>query len=138
MVFDTSSLVELALGSRSGMALSKKLGDSSINGHVTEIGICELSYVLCRREGFERSHKRVQDLLDSGYVQTASITDLIDLAAELKCERAISLADCFALALAKKLGLPLLFASRELEIEREMAKKKFDVELIFLEDFASG
>ena len=57
---------------------------------------------------------------------------LVDLAAKYKCERSISLADCFVLALAKRLGCKALFTRREQELVKEMNKKKFDVEILFL------
>jgi len=45
-----------------------------------------------------------------------------------------SLADCFILALAKKLGCKALFAKREVELEEELKKKSFDVEIVFIEE----
>ena len=53
----------------------------------------------------------------------------------LKCERALSLADCFCLALARKLECNAIFAKREAELVKETRKKPFDTEVLFLEDF---
>jgi len=46
----------------------------------------------------------------------------------------ISLADCFILALAKKLGCKALFARREVELKEEIEKQGFDIEIVFVEE----
>jgi hypothetical protein len=63
-----------------------------------------------------------------------SISPLIESASEYKCDRAISLPDCFSMSLAKRLSLPVLFAVREKELAKEIEKRPFDVEILFLED----
>ncbi len=55
------------------------------------------------------------------------------IAGNYKCERAISLSDCFTLASSKNMGFPALFKEEE-EIRQEINKKAFDVEIFFLED----
>ena len=55
------------------------------------------------------------------------------IAGKYKCERAISLSDCFTMAVSKNIGYPALFKEEE-EICQEINKKAFDVELFFLED----
>ncbi len=57
-------------------------------------------------------------------------------AASYKCERAVSLPDCYVIALAKMTGSTAVFARREREVIAEMDKRKFDVPIVFLEDFA--
>jgi hypothetical protein len=52
-----------------------------------------------------------------------------------KCERAISLADCYVLGLAKLEQADALFARRERELEKEIEKKSLDVQVHFLEDY---
>ncbi len=85
--------------------------------------------------GKEEAHARVKYLLDSGYIVLYEDTKLIELAAEYKCRKKVSLADCFTLALAKKISSPALFAKRKEELLEEMSKEPFDVKIMFLEDF---
>ena len=43
---------------------------------------------------------------------------------------------CFAIALAKEIGAPVLFSAKEGELIAEMSKEPFDVDILFLEDLA--
>ena len=58
--------------------------------------------------------------------------------ANYKCERAISLPDCFILSLGKNKSLKALFAARERELAEEMMRRPFDVEIRFLENHESN
>jgi hypothetical protein len=63
-------------------------------------------------------------------------SDELDMAAgTIKCERAISLADCYVLGLAKLEGVTALFAKREKELEKEIEERAFDIPVQFLEDY---
>ena len=63
-------------------------------------------------------------------------SDELDMAAGVfKCERAISLADCYVLGLAELEGATALFGRRESELEKEVKKKAFAVPVRFLEDY---
>jgi hypothetical protein len=55
------------------------------------------------------------------------------IAGKYKCERSISLSDCFTMAVSKNMVYPALFKEEE-EINKEINKKTFDIELFFLED----
>ena len=134
IVFDTSTLLELIYSTEEGKKLKEALKSERVLGNTTEINIAELRYVLCRRVGEEESKRRVNALISSGYVMVHEISRLIDYASRYKCERSISLSDCFTLALAKKMEVPAVFARREEELLREMSREEFDVEILFLED----
>jgi hypothetical protein len=134
LVFDASSLIELVFSTARGSKLMKLMIDEEIEVHATEVAIAELGYVLCRRVGKEEARNRIDKLLSSGYVAVESISPLIESASEYKCDRAISLPDCFSMSLAKRLSLPVLFAVREKELAKEIEKRPFDVEILFLED----
>ncbi len=135
LAIDASVIIELLLQSKAGIAIRNAMLDEIVDIHTTEIAITEVKYILCRRLGWEESCRRVEKLLSSGYLSIYKTEFLVDLAAKYKCERKLSLADCFVLALAKKLGCGALFARREQELIREMNREKFDVEILFLEDF---
>lgn len=110
--------------------------EENVYAYTTEIAVTEVKYILCRRLGWEEGCKRVNKLLNSGYIEVYGTGQLVDVAAKYKCGRSISLADCFTLALAKKLDCKALFARKEQELIKEIDKKPFDVEILFLEDIA--
>ena len=134
LAIDAGVIIELLLQSKAGIAIRNALLEEIIDAHTTEMAITEVKYILCRKFGWEESCRRVEKLLSSGYINVYRTDQLIDLAAKYKCERSISPADCFVLAPAKKLGCKALFARREQELVKEMNRKKFDVEILFLED----
>lgn len=135
LALDASTLIELIFSTLAGLKLKEAMRDGLIEAHTTELSIAELRYVLCRKLGLKESDGRVSKLLASGYIIVEDTPPLIMGASKYKCERAISLADCFCLALAHELFCGALFARRENDLVREMQKKPFDVEILFLEDF---
>jgi len=132
---DTSTLIELVYGTPLGVRLMNGMLDETVETVTHELAIAELRYILCRRIGREKAKSRVEKLLASGYLIVEDISELIDTAADYKCERSIALPDCFTLSLGKKASLPILFAGREKELTEEMERKPFDLEIQFLEDY---
>jgi len=134
LALDTSALIELLYSTPAGAVLREKLKQGQIEAFTTELNIAELRYVLCRKLGLKEAGVRVETLLASGYIIVEDFSALIADASELKCKRAISLADCFCLALAQKTSSKALFATREKDLTNEMQKTPFETEIIFLED----
>jgi len=136
----------------SGVVLAYLLGEGQVGGLVrSEIltrgsravycpgtAIAELFYILSRRRGEAFALEAVEALLGSGHVQVASSTRLDIEAGRYEYTRSVSLADCYVLALAKLLGTAAVFARREEDLGREVAERRFDVDIIFLEDLAKG
>lgn len=135
LVLDASVLIEALFLSPIGLRLVEAMEKDSVIAYTTESNVAELRYIACRRLGLIESKERVDRLLASGYIHVEDTSFLIEDAARLKCERAISLADCFCLALARRFAFKAFFARREDELVREMRKNPFDVEVLFLEDF---
>jgi predicted nucleic acid-binding protein len=135
-VLDASILVEFALGTPLGLRLEDVLEKEQVVAYATEVGTAEVRYVICRMLGSAESKDRVDKLLASGYVQVEEVSFLVEAAARLKCERAVSLADCFCLALAQHYQCSALFARREAELAKEMQRKPLGIDVLFLEDFA--
>ncbi|NHV98314.1 MAG: type II toxin-antitoxin system VapC family toxin [Thaumarchaeota archaeon] len=135
LVFDSSSILELLYSTSNGVKLKEALKAEKVEGNISEITVAEISYILCRKLGIEEARTRVKNLLDSGYITVHETFKLIEYASNYKCKRNLSLADCFSLALAKKLTVPVLFARREKELLEEISSGPFDVEILFLEDF---
>ena len=132
---DTSTLIELVYGTIGGKRLSDAILNEVIDAVTHELAIAELRYVLCRSLGKEEAKVRVEKLLASGYFLVEDISKLIETAADYKCERAISLPDCFTLSLGREGSLPVLFAGRERELAAEMERRPFGLDILFLEDY---
>ncbi|MEM3684043.1 MAG: PIN domain-containing protein [Conexivisphaerales archaeon] len=135
MVFDTSALLEMLFSTPYRVKAREALKSHSLSLRVCDITMAEAEYVLCKRLGEDEAHDRITNLLKSGYVDVYPDSELIEDAAEYKCKRSLSLLNCFSLALAKRKGTPVVFARREKELEDEMSKKPFDVDILFLEEF---
>jgi len=134
LALDASALIELVLSTSPGRKLREALKSGLVEAYTTELSIAELRYVLRRRLGINESSERVDKLLTSRYLAIEETSSLLVDASAYKCERAISLADCFSLALAHKLFCAALFARREKDLMSEMQRKPFDTEIIFLEE----
>ena len=134
LAIDTSALIELIYCEVLGQKLKKALESDMVEAWTTELAIAELKYVLCRKLGWQESNERVNKLLASGYVKTEDTLTLINEASKTKCKRAISLPDCFTLALAQKIGGNALFARKEQDLTNEMKRKPFEVNILFLDD----
>jgi len=98
------------------------------------LGLAEVFYTLCRRKGINFAKKSVTTFIKTRYCSFDDSDDLAIEAAAYKCERALSLADCYVIALAKLRGSVAVFARREKEMVAEVARKKFDVRILFLEN----
>jgi predicted nucleic acid-binding protein len=98
------------------------------------VNLAEAEYVLCRKLGPETAKSKLNNLRNSNYVATVDTEQASRIAAQIKRSRNIALADCYTLATAKVTESNALFAFRETELEREMKRQPFDVEVIFLED----
>lgn len=133
LVLDAGVLIELVLSSDRAAGLFRAMMEERAIARTTSLATTELRYILCRKLGMAESRERVGKLLKSGYIEVVD-APLPELASECKCKRAISLADCYSISLAKSISAPVVFATREEELLEEMDKKPFDVEILFLED----
>ena len=131
---DTGALIELCTHSIMGDRLRDILKNGEIIAYTHEIALTELSYILCRKIGWENAKRAVDSLLLSGYINIYDVSNLIEETSKIKCERPIALSDCLTLALAKEMKAKALFATRENEILREMNRKPFETEIEFLID----
>ncbi len=134
MVFDTSVLLELIGGSRAGRRLSELLKADLLRPLTTEINVAELRYILCRKVGQEQSKDVVEKLISSGYLRILPINDIAEEASLLKCRRAISLVDCFTIALGGVSRSRVLFAKHEQDLDKEIRKTPFGTTILFLQD----
>ncbi len=129
-------MIEMLSGTPRGRIVVDALASDKIIAYTSNVSISEAGYVLCRRLGLDVATSKVRSLLGSNYVSLIQTDRLNELVAEIKCARALALADCYCLATAKETRSKALFAFREEELQREISRKLFDVEITFLEDIA--
>ena len=101
------------------------------------LAISEIFYVLCRLRGVAFAEDKINNMVKSQVLKIYSTTELAIETGRIKCERAISLADCGCIATAKLANAKAVFAGKEEEIVREMERKPFDIEIIFLEELTN-
>lgn len=132
LALDSSVLIEMIYASAAGSELSKKILERKVFGHVSNLNLSEAEYVLCRQVGEKTARERVGALAGSGLIEIEEESQLHILAARVKCERAISIADCYTLAVAQLVRCPALFATREKDLVRELERKPFPNTVHFL------
>ncbi|MDE1858601.1 MAG: PIN domain-containing protein [Thaumarchaeota archaeon] len=138
MVFDTGVLVEIVNGSRLGHGLKPRLESGSLVPHLTDLNLFELSYLVCRRSGEAKAAEVIGSVRKAGYFEIHGNREFLEAAAKLKCGRALSVVDCVTIAAGESLGMPVLFATRERELDAELKARPFSVELRFLTDSEPG
>ena len=104
------------------------LDDGRITGYVTGVNLAEFYYKTCQKLGrqtadtwyYQIKRTRLQIVHDDDLTRSAGLE---------KCRQplSLSLADCFALALAKREKALLLTTDRELSKVREIEVKFFEV-----------
>jgi hypothetical protein len=132
---DTSALIEYLTGTKEGEAIKEyfKTLKPEETANCSILTVSEMLYILCRLKGATFAQDKISDMLKSQAIQVYNTTDLAIQTGKIKCERAISLADCSCIATAKLANAKAVFARKEKELAREMKRKPFDVEITFLE-----
>ena len=95
---DTSVIIEMLVSSSLGEWFMNALIADSAQAYTSDVNLAEAEYVLCRKLGPEESRSKVDNLRNSNYVIAANSEQVSRIAAQIKCKRAISFADCFCLA----------------------------------------
>ena len=133
IVVDTSVLMEILDETQLGENFFQKV--LSIT-HIQEFYISplvdtELKYILCRQKGYEDAIKITSEFLKDFTIYSEE--KLRDEAAHLKCNFAISLADCYSLATAKLLDIPV-YMKKEDEIEKVFSEISTLVNIKFIDN----
>ena len=136
LAVDASALIELVYCEPQGQKLKQALENDLVEAWTTELALTELRYILCRKLGWSVSSERVNKLLASGYFKVEDTLKLMNEAAKLKCCRAISLPDCFTIALSQEISGTALFARKEQDLTTEMQRKPFGINVLFLDEQA--
>ncbi len=135
---DSSVIIAYLLGEDLADLVEECVLLSSREVYAPRTALVETYYVTCRLGGRDRAREVLESLRGSGVVEFVGDDSLDEKAGDLKCSRAISLADCYVIALAELVGGAAVFARREAELAREQEREPFGVDLIFLEDILSG
>ncbi len=104
-------------------------------GCCTEMAILETFYILCRKISWKIAKTKINALKESHIIQIKPINTLLNKAAQLKCQRAIAIADCLTIALAESIKGKAIFYHKEKELEKTMENELFDIEVIFFDEF---
>jgi len=110
LVFDACALIAFAYDEEGADLLEKYLADDENTCFVHSLNFCEFYYHAYRRSSKSQATKMVREFLDLGLI----LRDDIDIefwqeAGALKAaHKKVSLADCFAIALAKRLDAELV------------------------------
>lgn len=133
IVVDTSVLMEVLDDTLMGKEFFQKvLSITQIQKfYISPLVDTELKYILCRLKGYENAIKITSEFLKDFTIYSEK--KLRDEAAHLKCNFAISLADCYGLATAKLLKIPI-YMKKENEIEKILSELSNLVKIIFIDD----
>ena len=136
LALDSSVFIAYFLGENTGQVVKDRIlsGDKMLS--CSHLALSETFYVLCRERSRTFAQESMEVLRKTNYVTVQESTSLDYLAAGNKCQRSISLADCYVLALAEATRGSAVFARRENDIVKEMKRKPFQVKLVFLDNLA--
>ncbi len=132
LALDSSVLIELLSGTELGARISNEIVVRPIVAYTSYVNVAEAEYVLCRKLGHSHGRSRVEDLLSSEIISIRDDPALHAACAEFKCQRAISLPDCYTFAVAEVTSSTPVFLSKEKELLNEIKMRPFKFEPLFL------
>ena len=102
---DSSVLLAYYLGEKIGEKVKNLLFQDSMQEFFISLnGLTEIFYILCRKLDFNTANNKLETLINTNILQIITSTALIPLTGQYKCNRSISLSDCFVIGLAKHTG----------------------------------
>jgi PIN domain nuclease of toxin-antitoxin system len=107
-VLDAYALIAFIRSEKGAELVEQRLVEGGCVAHV--LNLCEVYYDCIRRDGETRANAILTDLRDAGVLARSDLDeDFWKDVGRIKAEVArISIADCFAVALARRIGLPVL------------------------------
>jgi predicted nucleic acid-binding protein len=135
---DSGVVLAYYLGEQVGEIAREEIFESaSKTVYHSRLCVSELFYALCRRRGQRIAADYTRAFLDSGHSLLCDSDEIDITAGACKCERAISLADCYVIATAICNNASAVFARHERDLDSEIKRKPFDAQVVFLEDLVS-
>jgi PIN domain nuclease of toxin-antitoxin system len=113
-VLDACAMIAFLRGEPGAAVVGAALADGASTCFSHWVNLCELYYVFTRDEDEARAEAALQALLDAGVAPRLDLgrpfcCEVARLRARVRAERLrISLADCFCMALARRLGGEIL------------------------------
>jgi len=131
LVLDAGVLTLYFAGDRRVKDFFDEIDNERAVGLLSEVNLAEYYYKTCRKLGRETADARYF-MLKSSKLRVARDEELTRLAALEKCQQRVglSLADCFALALARREKAILLTTDSELKKARDVQVKLFTIRLV--------
>ncbi|MHA1756257.1 MAG: hypothetical protein ACTSVV_05765, partial [Promethearchaeota archaeon] len=133
VVFDAGVIIDLLLSGEDSR-LFKNILSNNIIPNATTLAIIEAEYILCRKLGKNIAFKKINNLLESNYIDIFPLENIRREISILKCNVPIALPDCATIALATKFKIPALFAKKEREMEKPLENNVFKIKIYFLEN----
>jgi hypothetical protein len=125
-VIDTGVLALFFAGDTKVKPYFKSMEDGTAKGYITSVNLSEFYYKTCQKLGSETAEIRYHQCL-STFSGVETDPDLSLAAGVEKCHKnTLALADCYEIALAKRLKATLLTTDSELAKNREITIKLFD------------
>ena len=104
-ILDACALIAYLRGEQGDQIVDGYLRDSSTNCYAHVVNVCEVYYAFIRTDGLAVARSAIRDLRADGVEFRRDMSQAFWLdVGELKANGNISIADCFCLALARKLG----------------------------------
>lgn len=105
-VLDACALIAYLNGEPGDDTVARALGNPDNLCYAHAVNLCEVHYDFCRAGGVELANEVLADLFGSGVKRRDDMDEAFCVeASSLKAvRRRVSLADCFAVALASRLG----------------------------------
>jgi ribonuclease VapC len=124
VVLDSFALLSLLRdepGAETVARLLEKAGQLNRPVHMSEVNYAEVQYIVRRKNG-DKAWRNIARELEAVPIEFHPATrELADIAADIKSRFPLSLADTFAVALAKKLKAQLVIGDREFKpLEKEI------------------
>ncbi|TFG26898.1 MAG: PIN domain-containing protein [Promethearchaeota archaeon] len=136
VVLDGGAVIALLLSGEES-ELFKNILNENIVSMTTSLAIIETEYILCRKIGKEKAFEKVDNLIDSNYVNITPLEHFRRDISILKCNNTISVPDCATIALATINKIPALFAKKEEELKKPIENNAFKIKIFFLEDLTN-
>lgn len=114
LVLDAGALIAMVKGEQGGETVDSLLSDPANICMAHAVNLCEVYYDMCRLTDEARAKETISRLIMAGlYVREDMDTEFWQEAGNHKATiRRISLADCFCMTLANRLGVELVTADR--------------------------
>lgn len=114
LVLDSSAILAMLRNERGGSEIAEAVDEPENTCYAHAANLCEVYYGLSREKGKVFAREKIEQLQEAGIIAREDMdTTFWQFAGDIKAELArISLADCYCVSLANKLGAEVLTTNR--------------------------